>query len=125
MTRALGLVEVGLGLVMQVVAHAGLAEGHLVGHAEGVDHLVVLVAVQNACDWLLLDDLLRVVGRLSEVVLGHLLRVVQVWHVLLRVVQAWRLPLACPIADLAISCCLIHVVTHLIVVIGVEGVIMC
>lgn len=34
---ALGLVVLGLRLMVQVLAHAGLTEGHLVGHAEGVD----------------------------------------------------------------------------------------
>lgn len=81
---ALRLVEASLVLVVEVLADAGLAEGHLVGHAEGVDDTVVLVAVEDARLDGLRHHLLR---GLLKVVLSHLLSVVHVCHVLLRVVH--------------------------------------
>lgn len=105
----LRLVEASLVLVVEVLADAGLAERNLVGHAEGVDDTVVLVAVEHAR----LDGLRHhLLGGLLKVVLSHLLRVVHVCHVLLRVVHRLVLGWLALAAHLAGAICLVHIVTH-------------
>jgi hypothetical protein len=62
---------------MEMLAHTSLAEGNLVCHAEGVNHIIVLVTEEDpGLDWLLGDRVVllplgRVVHRLSVVHLVH------------------------------------------------------
>jgi hypothetical protein len=113
LARALPIVILRV-LKVQMIAHACLTQGHLVCHAEGVDHLVVLIAVEHACLLHLGHHLLLRGWCLAEVVGRHLLRCLLVVHMLGEVAVVHPgLALACAVPDLPISCCLIHIVTHL------------
>lgn len=74
---------VGLRLVVEMLTHTSLAKGYLVSHAEGVNHIIVLVTEEDPrLYWLLGDRVVlltlgRVVHRLSVV---HLLHVGLVVH---------------------------------------------
>ena len=97
-----------------MIANTRLTQGHLVRHAEGVDHLVVLIAIEYTSLLHLWYHLLLRRWCQAEVVGRHLLRRLLVVHVLGEVAVVHPgLALACSVPDLPISCCLIHIVTHL------------
>jgi hypothetical protein len=73
-------VVVGLRLVVEVLAHTSLAEGYLMCHTKGINHIIVLVTEEDPrLDWLLglgscvmLLPLGRIMHRLSVVHLVHM-----------------------------------------------------
>lgn len=95
---------IALGLVVKMLTHASLAKGHLVGHTEGVYHIIVLIAKEDAR----LDGLLGL-RRVVLPLVMHWLCGVHLVHVGL-VVHAWLL--LARVADLAIISYLVHIVTH-------------
>jgi hypothetical protein len=114
-----GVDVTGWVLHVQVITHACLAQWYLMRHAKRVNHLVVLIAVEHTC-LLHLRYHLRLLllwgRRLTEVLWRHMLgRLgVLVLHVLGEMaVMHPGLALARAVPDLPISCCLIHIVTHL------------
>lgn len=82
-------------------------------HTKGVNHHVVLVAVENS-SLLKLLLLHRLLATLSKVVLLLLLNLLIGMHRLLLHVSVWmhRLTLTSVVAHLSVARCLIQIVTH-------------